>query len=201
MEAKCPGCGQPLLLGPEHRGTTVACPRCGKHLSVPVAPGAPRRETGVPGAPAPHRSCPRCGQALPPGRSLCPGCGTSYRDARDLREERQRKGRHDVFAPEKAGIRAGVLGGLAMIVIAAVWFFLGYQAGYIFYYPPILALVGVFAMLKGLAEGNLAGGGAARTRGTRRAAAGRRARREIGRPVASGQRFDRGAGAVNRRRR
>ena len=62
------------------------------------------------------------------------------------------------FAPEKKGIQAGVMGGLAMMAIAAVWFGLGRKAGYTFYYPPVLFLFGLFALVKGLFEGNLAGG-------------------------------------------
>ncbi|MFT5617355.1 MAG: hypothetical protein ACI85I_000572 [Arenicella sp.] len=44
-----------------------------------------------------------------------------------------------------------------MIAIAIVWFVLGYMAGYIFYYPPILFLVGVFALVKGVIERNVSG--------------------------------------------
>ena len=61
------------------------------------------------------------------------------------------------FAPEQAGIRKGVLGGVLMIVIAVVWFVVGWMAGYIYFYPPILFLVGVYALIKGIATGNLAG--------------------------------------------
>lgn len=62
-----------------------------------------------------------------------------------------------VFAPERAGISKGVVGGIVMMAIAAVWFFAGLAAGYLFYYPPILFLIGVFALIKGLATGNVAG--------------------------------------------
>ncbi|MBN8577820.1 MAG: hypothetical protein J0L66_12815 [Cytophagales bacterium] len=61
------------------------------------------------------------------------------------------------FAPEKAGIKKGVLGGVVMMVIAAVWFFGGLAAGYIFYYPPILFVIGLYAFIKGLIDGNVAG--------------------------------------------
>jgi hypothetical protein len=36
-------------------------------------------------------------------------------------------------------------------------FGLGWMAGVIFYYPPVLFLFGVFAFLKGLATGNVSG--------------------------------------------
>jgi hypothetical protein len=61
------------------------------------------------------------------------------------------------FAPEKRGIKKGVVGGLLMMAIAAAWFFIGYSLGFIFYYPPILFLIGVYALIKGLVTGNIAG--------------------------------------------
>lgn len=64
----------------------------------------------------------------------------------------------DAFAPERAGIRMGMAGGLLMMGIAAVWFFLGLAFDYLFYYPPILFVIGLYAFFKGLVTGNLAGG-------------------------------------------
>ncbi|UCH98020.1 MAG: hypothetical protein JSV88_14525, partial [Candidatus Aminicenantes bacterium] len=61
------------------------------------------------------------------------------------------------FAPEKKGIQKGVVGGLAMMAIAVVWFVVGYAAGYVFYYPPILFLIGLYAFIKGLITGNIRG--------------------------------------------
>ncbi len=63
----------------------------------------------------------------------------------------------DFFAVEKKGIKKGALGGIIMIVIAIVWFGVGYAAGYIFYYPPILLLIGVYSLIKGIFTGNMAG--------------------------------------------
>ena len=62
-----------------------------------------------------------------------------------------------VFAPEKAGVKKGMLGGIIMIAIAAVWFFGGLAAGYIFYYPPILFAIGVYALIKGAIDKNVSG--------------------------------------------
>ena len=61
------------------------------------------------------------------------------------------------FAPEKRAFDKGVMGGIAMMAIAAVWFFVGLKAGWIFYYPPILFVIGLAAFFKGLLTGNLAG--------------------------------------------
>lgn len=63
----------------------------------------------------------------------------------------------DAFSLEKKGIRMGVLGGLIMMAIAVAWFVIGWAAGYIFFYPPILFVIGVIALVKGLLTGNVAG--------------------------------------------
>ncbi len=88
--------------------------------------------------------------------------GTKVREVRvvpgdDADEALEVYGGDDVFALEKVGIRKGVLGGIIMMVIAAVWFGLGWMAGTIFIYPPILFCIGLFALIRGLATGNVAG--------------------------------------------
>lgn len=44
---------------------------------------------------------------------------------------------------------AGLWGGLAMMVLAIVWFVLGLYGGRIFFYPPILFVLGLIAFIKG----------------------------------------------------
>jgi len=61
------------------------------------------------------------------------------------------------FAPEKKVLKKGALGGVILMVIAVIWFFAGMEAGYIFYYPPILFIIGLVGFLKGLFSGNIAG--------------------------------------------
>ena len=62
-----------------------------------------------------------------------------------------------MFAMEKKATSKGVIGGIAMMAIAAIWFVLGWIAGYIYFYPPILFLIGAYALIKGLAQGNYSG--------------------------------------------
>jgi hypothetical protein len=45
---------------------------------------------------------------------------------------------------------SGVVGGLLMIIIAVVWFSLGFAAGRIFFYPPILFFIGLASIFKGI---------------------------------------------------
>src|SRR4029079_2605600 len=61
------------------------------------------------------------------------------------------------FGLEHRGWDAGMLGGLAMMAIAVVWFVLGLACGYIFFYPPILFVLGVIGFVKGLMTGNVTG--------------------------------------------
>jgi predicted amidophosphoribosyltransferase len=61
------------------------------------------------------------------------------------------------FATEKRMIKKGVSGGIIIMTIAVIWFFAGKAAGYIFYYPPILFCIGLFAFFRGLVKGNLIG--------------------------------------------
>jgi hypothetical protein len=51
-------------------------------------------------------------------------------------------------------MNAGVIGGLLMILIAVVWFVVGLAGGIIFFYPPVLAVIGLIAIAKGLSGGN-----------------------------------------------
>ncbi|HZT80354.1 MAG TPA: hypothetical protein VFA26_09035 [Gemmataceae bacterium] len=51
---------------------------------------------------------------------------------------------------ERGLVNAGVLGGVIMCVIAVVWLVLGLMVGYLFYYPPVLFVVGVIAIVVGV---------------------------------------------------
>ncbi len=48
-------------------------------------------------------------------------------------------------------------GGLAMMAISAVWFFGGLAFGIIFYYPPILFVIGLVGFFRGMFSGNVSG--------------------------------------------
>ena len=64
--------------------------------------------------------------------------------------ESERRVPRVAFEPGWFGsINSGVVGGILMILIAIVWFVGGLMAGYIFFYPPILAVIGFIAIIKG----------------------------------------------------
>jgi hypothetical protein len=126
-------------------------------------------------------TCPKCGFQQPESPE-CVGCGifvAKFREKARIDEERRiiqdsvaerqqvyaggpavavdDASDDDFFGPEKSGIQHGMAGGIAMMTIAVIWFGLGWMAGVIFYYPPILFLIGAFALLKGLVTGNVTG--------------------------------------------
>lgn len=184
MKIICGGCRGSVETGGAAPGTLVACPGCGGHLPVPglraAAPAAPpplapRRTPPAPpsqgatsgtraptrGVDALTRACPSCGARSPMRATRCAGCGTVF--ARVARANaRAAEGSDDAFRLEKAAMDKGMLGGIGMIVLAAVWFFLGLRGGRIFFYPPVLAVFGIVAIVRSV------GGGASRSRSRRR---------------------------------
>jgi hypothetical protein len=61
------------------------------------------------------------------------------------------------FGLEQRGWDAGMMGGLLMMVIGAVWFFGGLAFGLIFWYAPILFVIGLVGFIRGMFTGNIAG--------------------------------------------
>jgi hypothetical protein len=61
------------------------------------------------------------------------------------------------FGWEHRGWDAGMKGGLTMMAIAAVWFFGGLAFGIIFYYPPILFIIGLVGFFRGMFTGSASG--------------------------------------------
>ena len=55
------------------------------------------------------------------------------------------------------GINAGIGGGAIMMLIALVWFCGGLAFDYIFFFPPVLFVVGLIAFFKGIADNFISG--------------------------------------------
>jgi len=53
------------------------------------------------------------------------------------------------FRMERGMLGAGVLGGMGLMALAVIWFVAGLAGGIIFYYPPVLFIIGFVAMIKG----------------------------------------------------
>ncbi|MFZ5554760.1 MAG: hypothetical protein ACOZCO_16720 [Bacteroidota bacterium] len=80
-------------------------------------------------------------------------CDDFLRDENMLKQMEQRKKDQEAIEQSQSvmgGTNAGIIGGIIMMVGAVVWFIVGYYAGYIFFYPPILFIIGVIAVVRGV---------------------------------------------------
>ncbi|MCE5279302.1 MAG: hypothetical protein ABFD92_11090 [Planctomycetaceae bacterium] len=139
------------------------CPECRTRVLVPAAAAKaaqsnpyamPRVGAAAPppaAAPAPRRP------AVIPVQQVSPAQPQSDLDRlrmqQEARAQREKEDRAAIrWGSGQRGIDKGVWGGLAMMVGAVVWFVVGWMAGYIFFYPPILFVIGIVALVRGLAD-------------------------------------------------
>jgi hypothetical protein len=54
------------------------------------------------------------------------------------------------FGLEKRAFDAGFFGGIGLMLLAVIWFFGGLAVGVIFFYPPILFIIGLIGCIRGL---------------------------------------------------
>jgi len=176
INLNCP-CGRALNIKDEFAGRKIRCPACKSVLAVPAAPKEPedlalevlRADESEEDRPPPRDMRRSAIQAEPPevlaARPRPPreeGIATVGRRADDRPSKPRPKPRREISsrAPRVAfeegwfgSMNAGVVGGVLMILIAVIWFVAGLAGGIIFFYPPILAAIGLIAIVKGLMGG------------------------------------------------
>jgi hypothetical protein len=162
ISLSCP-CGRTGRLNASLAGRKVRCPNCKKLLEIPTADGprdveqealdlwlsdSPAEERAAPAAQReeavqthPAREPARAPMLAPPRMPHRPKASSKVPE----------RAPRVVFEEGWFGsVNAGVIGGVLMILIAVVWFVVGFAAGRIFFYPPILVLIGFGAIIKGL---------------------------------------------------
>lgn len=155
-------CGKTLRVQDELAGKRVRCPAC---QAIVVAP-EPELEVGMPLEEEPPPPARRSAKAAPaedederPASS--PAAKWKRDEERDDEEDEDRprkkmkKGekkdqKPDNFGMEKKIFRSGVIGGCVAMLVAVVWFVVGLINDFIFFYPPILFIIGLVAAIKGL---------------------------------------------------
>jgi hypothetical protein len=159
-------CGKRLGFEDSHAGRRGRCPACRQVFTVqtvmaevgappPVPSPRPRQVAAPPPVAEPLDALPVEEDQSIPVAEVEPH--REKRKRRRLKKKQTADEGGGFWAPEKAGIRYGVAGGLIMMAIAVVWFVAGLMFDWLFYYPPILFCIGVFALIKGLVTGNIAG--------------------------------------------
>ena len=162
----CP-CGRKFRTSDENAGRAATCPQCRSQLIVPAAsvaaPGPPPLPPAAPAdapysvqseevVPTPRRPAERSPYG-PPRRPDPYGRDADYRRPYDDRDDAIRRVVRRPQPVRRGGMtNAGVLGGIAMMVGAVIWFFVGLALNFIFFYPPILFVIGLIAFIKGLAS-------------------------------------------------
>ena len=74
------------------------------------------------------------------------------RSSSSSRKKRRKKKPKKGSSGGGSGIDAGILGGIGMMAIAAIWLVVGLMNGYLFYYPIGLFFIGIIAFVKGLID-------------------------------------------------
>ena len=153
-------CGRALNVKDALAGKKIRCPACQSILAVPdkeidaddlALEVLPADEEPV------RRSASRAAIQVEPPEVL-PARRRYDEDDDDPPIKRRPKRRRDIkrrgpsvsFEQGWFGsVNSGVVGGLLMMLIAVVWFIAGLMGGIIFFYPPILFVVGIIAIVKG----------------------------------------------------
>src|SRR4051812_496982 len=167
-------CGKSYRLKKElSPGRTIRCPACGNGLTVPAPVGVQDAEqdefealmasaaAGPSVAPAqrygdapPAVTAPAPLPMVPPPVQRQPVAWVAPPSTRSpVRQKGQRQPRVVFEQGWFGSINSGAIGGLLMMVVAAPWFVVGLSFGRIFFYPPILFVIGAIAIIKGLLGG------------------------------------------------
>lgn len=100
--------------------------------------------------------CPRCGKEQVADTKFCGNCGAIVTQTPGPQpgvlnsSKSQDKG--FFWWPEKADSQKRVVGGIIMMAIAVVLFFIGLSFGWFFFFSPILFLIGLYFLIKGHIE-------------------------------------------------
>lgn len=104
-------------------------------------------------------TCPYCKKTNSAGTVKC-SCGYFFDKSAYVEKEQSDNAKAAAvnesggfFASEKKMMNSGALPGIAMMVGAVIWFFAAYfYADRIFFYPPILFVVGLISLVKSLGK-------------------------------------------------
>ncbi|MGO8750684.1 MAG: hypothetical protein ACLQNE_32440 [Thermoguttaceae bacterium] len=90
-------------------------------------------------------ACPKCGELIVRGAAKCRYCKAIFDESLRRTAGKKKTGSSGSKTPT---VRSGLLA----MVLAVVWFVAGWFCGYIFFYPPILFVIGLVTFFRGLAK-------------------------------------------------
>lgn len=175
QEVTCNACSTTLRVPEKYWGKKIRCPQCKETIAVPAGATA---SAGVSKAPSSTSTKAPASAATkaPPATddvdflddsaflddenpyaddaaaplSAPPRVGKSSKSSKSSKPDPKAKAGGGAFGMEKKMVGSGILGGIGLMVGAVVWFVLGLMADRIFFYPPIMFIIGLVAVIKGL---------------------------------------------------
>jgi hypothetical protein len=155
IEVTCPQCGQDLRVPADSLGKQARCPSCSRLFAVSEPRAADEAiSAAVVNSPEIGPGSNWTMQPQSPQSYSAASIPNPYEPSATTTAT---KNYNHGFGWEHRGWDKGMMGGLAMMAIAAVWFLVGLAGGIIFYYPPILFVIGLVGFIRGLFTGNVAG--------------------------------------------
>lgn len=156
-------CGRSLRARDEAAGRKVRCPNCGNVLAVPQptkdvedealdllladssAEDRPRQREPAETAERVQETVRRRPETAPPPASRPSWARDTAKPkpAKKIRKERRERSGGGI------AIHPSIITGVLMMAGAALWFGLGLAAGYIYFYPPVMFVLGIGAAIRG----------------------------------------------------
>ena len=151
----CP-CGEPLEIDNQYAGMNVECPECNGIVM------APERNVLAVAKPVERKRQPVAevvddeddDDDRPRRRRRRPVEDEDDYDDRPRRRKRTKKKAKESQSLEGKVWSGSAMGGLLAMLIAVVWFVGGLFADIIFFYPPILFIIGLVGLIRGLVAGD-----------------------------------------------
>ncbi len=163
IPVKC-DCGKSLKVKDELAGRRIRCPGCQEAVRVPM-PEAPKAEeeealdilleeepepARPKRRPVPEDDDERITAKTPPPRPKpAPAKKKRVDPPKYKRQRSERIGSRDRYRTSGLVVNSSIISGLLMMGGAVLWFVVGLYAGWIFYYPPILFILGVASVIRG----------------------------------------------------
>jgi hypothetical protein len=170
IQVKCV-CGRSLKAKEELVGRKVRCPACGAVQIVPQQEAAPDVEEDAaklllddspaasapgPGEPTDLAGLSSEGQVRKPAPApqLPASPPPATKSAEPSRRKKSKRARDARWSVPTIEVNREIVAGCLMMAGAALWFFLGLAAGIIYFYPPILFILGIGAIFRGFSGGD-----------------------------------------------
>ncbi len=147
-------CGRYFQLDDDQAGRSIKCPACDGMIAIPalseVSAQAADSYAGVQTAASPTNSW---GKPQNRGGDYDYDAGAERPQRPTAIDPRFLRNQPQPASRGFGGINAGIGGGMLMMLLAVIWFFGALiLADRIFLYPPILFVLGLIAVFKGLAK-------------------------------------------------